>query len=225
MLDGREAGIALLARRERRGWIGGMGAAPEARGRGLGRALMAAAIDKAKRAGLSAVRLEVIEQNHWAARIYEAIGFRDTRRLEVLVRPAGTFAPGPDRDPAEDLSLEDWLGVRDRWGAAELPWQRGAPVLRRQAAGARVSVRRGPGGIEAALLVRSDGARCLVLDAALAPGAAPSALESLIRAALAARPDATCSVLNLPAGDRAGDVFHALGFECRFVQREMALAL
>jgi hypothetical protein len=123
------------------------------------------------------------------------------------------------------VSLEEWLAARDRAGAAELPWQRGAAALRRQAAGARVSVRPEAGVIEAALLTRFDGARCAVLDAALAPGAAPFALESLIRAALSSRPDVACSVLNLPAGDRAGDVFRALGFECRFVQREMALAL
>lgn len=50
--------------------------AEEARGRGLGRALLAAAEEAARKAGISEIRLYVLEANERARRIYAEAGFK-----------------------------------------------------------------------------------------------------------------------------------------------------
>src|SRR5260221_10392168 len=92
---GEPVAFAMLGVRDTRGWIGGMGVAPEARGRGYGRAMMEAVLDAARALGLKGVDLEVLEQNAPASRIYEALGFRDRRWVDVLVRAPGPLPPGP----------------------------------------------------------------------------------------------------------------------------------
>ena len=82
-VDGAPAGFALLGVRDEEGWIGGMRVVPEARRRGLGRALMEAAIETARRRGVRRLRLEVLEQNEPAVRLYEQLGFERSRELEV----------------------------------------------------------------------------------------------------------------------------------------------
>jgi ribosomal protein S18 acetylase RimI-like enzyme len=71
---------------------------PAQRGRGLGRALVAAAIERAERGGSLALNLKVFADNEPAVRIYTALGFKDQGRdpldprLRVLARngPAAT---------------------------------------------------------------------------------------------------------------------------------------
>jgi len=55
--------------------------AEDARGQGVGRALLTAAEDAARQAGIAEIRLYVLAQNHRARRIYEEAGFRDYERL------------------------------------------------------------------------------------------------------------------------------------------------
>ena len=89
-LDGAEAvGMAVLAVRGTRGWVGGFGVVPRLRGRGLGRRLMAALVERARAAGLRRLSLEVLKGNAAAIRLYEQAGMRVTRDLLVLERPAG----------------------------------------------------------------------------------------------------------------------------------------
>lgn len=51
---------------------------PGARGRGLGRGLVAAAVDWARAEGAAVVRLRVAEDNHRARRVYAGLGFAVT---------------------------------------------------------------------------------------------------------------------------------------------------
>ena len=66
----------------------GIGLVPEARGRGIGRRLMAAALDHARQIGLSKVELTVYESNEAALALFRHQGFepigviRDYRRLD-----------------------------------------------------------------------------------------------------------------------------------------------
>src|SRR5690554_6665402 len=55
--------------------------AEEARGQGLGRALLAAAEDAARKAGISELRLYVLEANERARRIYAEAGFKGYERF------------------------------------------------------------------------------------------------------------------------------------------------
>lgn len=59
-----------------------LGVHPEARGRGVGRLLMHACIEEARRAGKSVVTLDTTEQMQSAQRLYESMGFR--RRPDLV---------------------------------------------------------------------------------------------------------------------------------------------
>lgn len=56
---------------------------PDARGRGIGSALLDAVIDEARRRGLAEVRLDVIDRNPRARALYERKGFRPVDTLST----------------------------------------------------------------------------------------------------------------------------------------------
>lgn len=64
---------------DRYGSIQNVGVTPWGRGRGLGRALVLAALEGFRRAGLSMASLQVTATNEPALRMYESIGFRRVR--------------------------------------------------------------------------------------------------------------------------------------------------
>lgn len=70
--------LSILARSDAPGALvlDGICVDPAARGRGVGTLLLAAAVEKAKRAGAKAVRLSVIDANPRARALYERRGFR-----------------------------------------------------------------------------------------------------------------------------------------------------
>jgi GNAT superfamily N-acetyltransferase len=99
---GRVAGMAVLAVRGDRGWCGGLGVVPELRGRGLGRQLMSALLERARAAGLRRLSLEVLKVNVAARRIYESAGMRVTRDLLILERHDKRVSEAaPPRAPGE----------------------------------------------------------------------------------------------------------------------------
>jgi ribosomal protein S18 acetylase RimI-like enzyme len=107
--DGDEAvGIANLAVRGERGWIGGIGVIPSVRRRGVGRALMEALLAEAP----PHVTLEVIEANEPARLLYEQLGFVTTRMLEIWSLTAEVTAGEVREVEPEPL------------GQDGLPWQR-----------------------------------------------------------------------------------------------------
>jgi ribosomal protein S18 acetylase RimI-like enzyme len=57
---------------------------PQARGQGVGRALVRYAMDAARRTGRARVALYVVDGNDAATRLYESLGFRVTRRHRLL---------------------------------------------------------------------------------------------------------------------------------------------
>jgi ribosomal protein S18 acetylase RimI-like enzyme len=101
-----DVGVCNLGVRGDRGWIAGIGVAPEARRSGVGRALMEAVLALAP----PTVTLEVIEGNDAAIRLYEALGFARTRILEVW----SVEAPAVEARRVEPAPL----------GQRDLPWQR-----------------------------------------------------------------------------------------------------
>lgn len=101
-----DAGLANLAIRGNRGWIGGIAVVPEQRRGGVGRALMEAVLELAP----STVLLEVIEANEPAIKLYESLGFEKTRVL-------GVWRVEADEVPAE-------RAARSTLGQTDLPWQR-----------------------------------------------------------------------------------------------------
>jgi hypothetical protein len=100
------AGLANLAIRGDRGWIGGIGVVPEQRRHGIGRALMEAVLELAP----PTVLLEVIDANEPAIKLYESLGFEKTRVLEVW--------------HVEAPLVEATSGAQSTLGQTGLPWQR-----------------------------------------------------------------------------------------------------
>ncbi|GAB5471284.1 MAG: GNAT family N-acetyltransferase [Rhodospirillales bacterium] len=77
--------LALLERKVEDGLLlmDGICVAPEARGRGVGSALLDAVIGQAERYDLRGVRLDVIDKNPRARALYERKGFHATRTEEI----------------------------------------------------------------------------------------------------------------------------------------------
>jgi ribosomal protein S18 acetylase RimI-like enzyme len=78
---------------------------PEARGRGIGQALLAELVEPAREAGLAHVSLEVLIRNSDARRLYDRLGFVP---IDVfMVAPLGAFADrvGSDERPPSFGSL------------------------------------------------------------------------------------------------------------------------
>jgi len=125
---GEPVGVAMLGVRGERGWVGGMGVVASARRAGVGRRLMKALLDEARAAGVRELFLEVLEQNTSARALYEQLGFRELRRLEVWSytgSPAATSGRAQACDPRS---------ARRRIQAARVaaePWQRADPTVDR----------------------------------------------------------------------------------------------
>jgi ribosomal protein S18 acetylase RimI-like enzyme len=89
----REAvGVVLVNVLEGRGDLVYLGVVPEARGRGVGRALLGQAIRDTARMGLPALVVAVDTQNAPAVRLYAGAGFKEVRRRLVF------FVPKSPRD-------------------------------------------------------------------------------------------------------------------------------
>ncbi len=119
LADGEPIGLAFLAVRGAEAWIGGVGVAPGARGRGSGRRLMEAVLAEGPRP----VTLEVIEQNQPAKRLYDSLGFELVRMLEVWSLseevPASSARPLDDPRPLGQASLpESFDGLETDGGRA-----------------------------------------------------------------------------------------------------------
>jgi len=106
--DDEPVAIVNLGVRGDHGWIGGLGVVPAERRNGIGRALMEAVLAEAP----AHVTLEVLEQNEPAIRLYEELGFRRTRVLEIWSLTADV--PAVEARSSEGRPL----------GQAGLPWQR-----------------------------------------------------------------------------------------------------
>src|SRR5690606_1406860 len=68
-------GVGLLAVRDQRGWVGGLGVHPDYRRQGVGRELMHALIEQSRALGLSDIQLDVLEKSDAPHRLYLDIRF------------------------------------------------------------------------------------------------------------------------------------------------------
>jgi len=186
-------GLANLAVRGDRGWIGGIGVVPEARRHGIGRALMEAVLAEAP----GDVTLEVLEENEPARRLYEQLGFAPQRVLEVWSLTA------------EVEAVEVREAAPAPLGQHDLPWQREDASL--------------PGGCErievdggAALFRVVDGTAGVAQLAARDEDVARKLLS-----AMRAR-GARLTYVNVPEGDPASAALRDLGGSLDLRQFEMA---
>ena len=93
--------MVLASEVEGRGDLVYLGVVPEARGRGVGRALAAQAIRDTARMGLPVLAVAVDTQNGPAWRLYAGAGFKEVRRRLVFFVPRERLAAlggAPDDD-------------------------------------------------------------------------------------------------------------------------------
>jgi len=213
--DDRAIGLAMLAVRGSRAWVGGMGVATEARRAGIGEQLMRALLDSAREAGVKRVQLEVLEPNARARLLYEKLGFRTFRRLEVWQWDS------PAAPPALPVDACDPRAARRRVAAARRapePWQREDATIDRLdvSTPALRAVRTSSGD---AIYRVTDG-RASVLQLAAPDERTAGALLDAIRG----RAGVTLlRYLNVPDDDPAAAALRARGASCTAAQFEMAL--
>lgn len=110
----------------RRGWtsrVGAMGVAPELRGTGVGRWMLAGALREARARGDRAMLLEVFEQNTPAVKLYQALGFRALRRLVgYRWEPAPAAAPAAPDPALAEVDPREVGRIVTRAGEEALPW-------------------------------------------------------------------------------------------------------
>ena len=215
--DERAIGLAMLAVRGTRSWVGGMGVVPEARRTGVGEQLMRALLDSAREAGAKRVQLEVLEPNARARALYEKLGFRTFRRLEVWLWEQ----PAPP--PAQPVEACDPRGARHRVAAARRapePWQReDATIDRLDVSTPALRAVRTTGGDA---VYRVTEGRASVLQLAAADERAAGALLDAIRGRAGV---SVLRYLNVPDDDPAAAALRARGATCSAAQFEMALAI
>ena len=231
---GKLAGIALLGVRGERGWVAGMGVAPEWRGRRAGYELMTRLLAVARALGLRTIQLEVLDHNTPARRLYSQLGFQELRPLIVYTgvgTPPEEDAPaGIDAAPMSiaPLPLHEALADFDAMHHTAPPWQRERPSLLHMAPRLDgICIREGesvrayllsmplPGGVS----VLDCGSRSQTPDARAADALA--LLLHLIRH----DPDALIRVINVPPGDPLDAALARLQCPIVATQHEMRLSL
>jgi GNAT superfamily N-acetyltransferase len=204
--DDEPVGLANLGLRGEDSWIGGVGVVAGARRSGVGEALMRALHEQARERSVRRVWLEVIVENAGAFTLYEKLGYRTVRDVEVWSLSA---AEDSGLEAAHEVAAaEAHARIRELRDGRE-PWQRADETLAHYAdahglaTDAGAAVYRRPG--EHVQLVQIAG------DA-----------EPLLRALRAL---GKVSVLNLPEDDAAARVLRELGGSVRIRQHEMLLEL
>jgi ribosomal protein S18 acetylase RimI-like enzyme len=204
--DGEAVGIALLAVRGDAAWIGGLGVVASARRQGLGRLLMDAVLREARTAGLAAVGLEVLEQNAPAIALYDRLGFRTTRSLEVwsLEEPVGVS----DAVAVGVAGAHAWIRAHRQ---TPEPWQRADGSVANLSGVEALAL-----GEEGAVLLRVSGGRVSVLQLGATGGRAARELLAGARAC-----GESLTFLNVPEGDVASGALRELGGRITARQLEM----
>lgn len=206
----RPVGVAALGVRRPAGWIGGLGVVMDERRHGIGRALMEAVLDGAVAAGIEEVTLEVLESNGGALALYEQLGFRTTRMLEVWTLDAGVGGSA-----ATDGSVERARAWLRRHRPQPEPWQRADGSLPSDPEALSAVLL----GDDGAALFRIGGETVDVLQlGARTPGAAVELLEAVRGRGTRVR------FVNVPEGHVASGAMRELGGRLEVRQYEMAWA-
>lgn len=198
--DGEPVGLANLGVRGEEGWVGGIGVVAAARRSGVGEALMRALHEQARELGIKRVWLEVIVENTGAFALYEKLGYRTVRDVEVWSLPQAA-----GESDAQEVSASD---AAARLGAQREPWQRADETV------ANYDDARG--------LVTDSGAAIFRAKTAVQLLQFSGDAEPLLRFL---RNLGDVSLLNLPADDPAALVLRDLGAAVVVRQHEMVLEL
>lgn len=134
VVDGQPVGLALLAQRETRGWICGVGVLPAYRRRGITRAMLTHLQQQARILGLRELSLDVLECNDNAIALYQKMGFTQKRTTLTLgkIPIFSTFIP-PQDWPVAPMDIKVALTSYNTFHATPLSWRRELPSLQKLA--------------------------------------------------------------------------------------------
>jgi GNAT superfamily N-acetyltransferase len=227
--NGELAGIGLLAVREGRGWIGGMGIAPAWRGKGQGELLMRQLIERARTLGLVRLQLEVLNENTPARRLYARVGFRERRPLSIYEGPVAEplGEPAPPLPATAPLDVAAALVQFTEMHPVEPSWQR-EPASLSRTAGLRAIGLYEDGQLGAYALYHWSASGLALLDMGVAHSARRQGITAalhLVEALLAGRSRTTVRAINVPPGDPLGETLSGLGCPVTMGQQEMELDL
>lgn len=219
-VDGENlVGMGFLAKRDIRGWIGGMGVVPSHRHQGIGRQLMLALLDSARRLHLDTVQLEVIEGNTAAYNLYVSLGFETLRRLLIVQCHDPVQSAGDPSLSIQTVQTQEALNYYEAFHIVPNPWQREYETLRRaNDLGAWLARRE---GIPVAYVIgRMTKHMIQMMDAAFDEGE-QAALAALISRLYQLAPDTPASMVNIPDDDAAWSVLLQMRYEETMAQTEM----
>jgi GNAT superfamily N-acetyltransferase len=205
--DAEPVGLGNLGLRGEDAWIGGVGVVPSARRTGVGEALMRALHEQARDRGVRRIWLEVIFENTGAFALYEKLGYRTVRDVEVWSLPA-TEADGASHSAGELPVPEAQARVHGLRSGRE-PWQRADETL------AHYTDARGLATDTGVAVYRPSGGHVQLVQIAGEPAPVLRALRAL----------GQVSVLNLPEDDATAPVLRELGGSVVVRQHEMLLEL
>jgi predicted GNAT family N-acyltransferase len=214
--DGDIIGVGLLGIRGDRGWVGGFGVTKAHRRGGLGRQLMAALLDSAHDTDLSAVQLEVIEDNTAAHNLYLKMGFQNRRRL--LIFQSDVVTEQPVNLDYKSIPLIEALALYERFHAVRNPWQREPDSLR--ISGASAWVANQSDETLAYIIGFANEHSINYLDAGFANEAA---LRGLILHLHQQHPKAVGRFVNVGEDEPIRPIFEALGYQQPMSQFEMQI--
>ena len=228
-IDDALAGVGLVGVRGARGWIAGMGVAPQWRGQGIGAQLLGRLLAHMTAIGLRQAQLEVLDVNIPALTLYQRMGFRVRRSLTVYHGPlhhAAPAAPDAGADGRRIHAVAPRLAYYgfDAYHPVMPAWQRERATLERIR-----SALDGLGLWDNAQLVayllysRQVGGFAILDGGSSAPlaDARRDDLARLLRALDATAPHAIFRAINTPTGDPLGAALDALGCPVAVTQREM----
>ena len=216
-VGGALSGVALLAFRSKRAWIGGFGVVPAFRGRGLAQRYLQDVYSICRDAGAEMLELEVLVRNARAIALYKRGGFAIVDELVVWSRAPVGAEPGHLLACARDES--------EIARVARLPsacWQREPQSVAAALPCERLAIEDDATPLAYAFLRRNVG-RATLLDV----GACDTLSADLLLDALdASVPEVTLTLLNEPAH---GSLHQALSARANWIeatrQHKMRLSL
>lgn len=119
LVNDEPAGLIMLGLRDNRSWVTRLGVINQARGSGVGRALVEKLLEESDQLEIPLNILEVIIGNDPAHRLFLGTGFKPVRKLLILQRPAGKMAAS--ESPIKILSREEIFECLDSRQGRQ-PW-------------------------------------------------------------------------------------------------------
>lgn len=226
--DGRLVGLAQMAQRGERGWVGGLGVRPEFRHRGIARALMETMMANAGERGIARLQLEVLSQNERALALYRDLGWVIQRGLLIWHRAGGETSPTISPEPLQSADPARILADCHCWHQEPPCWQREKATLEHyidlDMEAWTVVQQQSP--VAYALGISAGKQSMHMLDIAVDPAiGVRGAGWPLLQALHASYPDTTMMLTNEPEDSPINSILAALAYRVVHKQWEMWFGL